>query len=292
MSHKTALVLSGGGALGAFQVGAERYAREVKGCQWSIIAGVSVGAVNGAMIAMGKSERLFQIWSSEMSNRLVFGPLGRTVPTGLLGLRSLYPHWPIRRLAEREFGEGKFQTPLRVGAVSLMTGEYKMFAESDPHILDALLASATMPIVWPPVDVGAEYPWMVDGGVRNTTPIGDVLNQEPEEIIIINCNPENIGLTAKPPRTLVGIGIRSFEIVMNEIFRDDIREFIWINALVREAAAGGVVLHHPKDGHPLRYVPYKIIEPEAALGDSQDFSGEQATRLLAEGWRKAEQVLG
>lgn len=37
MSHQAALVLNGGGALGAFQVRAKRYAREVKGCQWSII---------------------------------------------------------------------------------------------------------------------------------------------------------------------------------------------------------------------------------------------------------------
>ncbi len=44
MAKKIALVLSGGGAKGAFQCGAEKYAREVKGYHWDIIAGVSVGA--------------------------------------------------------------------------------------------------------------------------------------------------------------------------------------------------------------------------------------------------------
>ena len=54
----TALVLSGGGAKGAFQFAAEKYAREVKGYQWDIIAGVSVGALNGSLIAMKKYARL------------------------------------------------------------------------------------------------------------------------------------------------------------------------------------------------------------------------------------------
>jgi NTE family protein len=40
---KVALVLTGGRAKGAFQYGAERYAREIKGYSWDIIAGVSVG---------------------------------------------------------------------------------------------------------------------------------------------------------------------------------------------------------------------------------------------------------
>ena len=79
-----ALILSGGGALGAFQVGAERYARAVKGYRWDLIAGISVGALNGAMMAKGKYPELYKIWSEKMSNKLVYGPLGRYVPTGLL----------------------------------------------------------------------------------------------------------------------------------------------------------------------------------------------------------------
>ena len=46
MDKKIALVLSGGGAKGAFQFMAEKYAREVKGYHWDVIAGVSVGALN------------------------------------------------------------------------------------------------------------------------------------------------------------------------------------------------------------------------------------------------------
>ncbi len=296
-----ALILSGGGALGAFQVGAEKYAREVKGYQWDVIAGISIGALNGAMMAQGKYQRLYELWSKEMSNRLVFGPLGHW-PTGLLPrFLSAYRLRPVRRIVERELRQGKFQVPLRVGAVSLITGEYKRFTEKDPHILEAVMASAAVPIIRPPVDVGPNDPRMVDGGIRNTSPVGDVLAENPDEIVIINCLPRDPDRLATPPRWLVGIGIRSFELMVNEIFVEDIKEFELINALVKEAKERGVDLHHPDvlhdaEGRPyrrlLREVQCKRIEPESSLGDGLDFSIEEARRRLDEGRRMAQKVLG
>ncbi len=292
----TALILSGGGALGAFQVGALKYAREVKGYRWDLIAGVSIGAMNGAMLAMGKHERLYQIWENEIDNKLVYGPLGR-VPTGLLGLRSLYFNRWRRRLVRSEL-QGQFLVPLKVGTVSLITGEYKIFTEQnfqqDPYSLEAVLASGSMPIAWPPADVGPNDPEMVDGGIRNTSPIGDVLKEkpEPDEIVIINCLPRDPGRLAKPPCTIVDIGIRFYDVLMNEIFVEDVKEFVWINKLVKEAKDGGVVLHHPDDGRELRSVAYKIIEPDSSLGDGGDFSRERTLERLAKGREKAKEVLG
>ena len=72
---KTALVLSGGGAKGAFQFAAERYAREVKGYKWDIIAGVSVGALNGVMLAMEKYPRLAEIWDTITNDKVYKGKL-------------------------------------------------------------------------------------------------------------------------------------------------------------------------------------------------------------------------
>jgi NTE family protein len=68
---KVALVLSGGGAKGAFQAAAERYAREEKGYNWDIIAGVSVGALNGGMLAMKKYARVQELWET-ISNGKVY----------------------------------------------------------------------------------------------------------------------------------------------------------------------------------------------------------------------------
>lgn len=290
-----ALVLSGGGGLGAFQVGAEKYAREAKGYDWDLIAGVSVGALNGAMMAMGRYQRLYELWSSEMSNTLVYGLLGRLVPTGLLRLRSLYSRRALRRLVERELGQGTFQVPLLVGAVSLITGKYELFdsrLEQHQTILNAVLASAAMPVIAPPERVGPS-PWMIDGGVRNTSPVGDVLkeNPPPDEVVIVNCLPRDPAPLAGPPRTFVGIGIRSYDVMANEIFREDVKEFLLINGLVQEAQQSGAVLHHPDDGRVLREVANKIIQPLVPLGDGLEFSKEQALPLLDEGRRRAEEAL-
>ncbi len=94
---KTALVLSGGGAKGAFQVAAEKYAREEHGYHWDIIAGVSVGALNGAMLAMEKFDQLDQLWKT-LSNRCVYtGKWNLWAAIRLLfGAKSIYGNEPLR----------------------------------------------------------------------------------------------------------------------------------------------------------------------------------------------------
>src|SRR5512143_1220139 len=99
MAKKTALVLSGGGAKGAFQVGAEKYAREVKGYRWDVIAGVSVGALNGAMLAMGKYQRLFDIWNTISNDRVYTGGFNLlSIIKLIFGAKSFYGNEPLRRM--------------------------------------------------------------------------------------------------------------------------------------------------------------------------------------------------
>ena len=78
--HKVGLVLSGGGAKGAYQAGVTRALAEA-GIEADVVAGASIGALNGAMVASTSdmamaAERLHQVWS-------------------LLASKSpLHPHWP------------------------------------------------------------------------------------------------------------------------------------------------------------------------------------------------------
>ena len=292
MTKKTALVLSGGGAKGAFQVGAEKYAREVRGYQWDIIAGVSVGALNGGMLAMEKYERLLEIWNTISEDQVYTGGFNLWSTIKLLfGAKSFYGNEPLRRLLNQEFEPGEIKVDLRVGAVSLVTGEYVEFRSEDPNLIEAVLASTAIPIIWEPVNVSQQHRSMVDGGVRNISPIGDVLDSEPDEIVIINCNPENFDVLPKPPGNIVEIGQRTLDILLNELFRNDMREFVRINHLVEEAAARGVTLHHPTSGRPLKYYNCKIIEPDYPLGDTLDFNQEVVQRSLQAGVEKARQVL-
>ncbi|MCK4899368.1 MAG: patatin-like phospholipase family protein [Anaerolineales bacterium] len=292
MPKKTALVLSGGGAKGAFQVGAEKYAREVRGYKWDIIAGVSVGALNGGMLAIGKYERLLEIWNTISADQIYTGGFNFLSTIKLLfGAKSFYGNEPIWRMLQQEFEQDKIRADLRVGAVSLMTGEYVEFRADDPNLTEAILASTAIPIIWEPVDVSHQHRSMVDGGVRNISPIGDVLDSEPDEIVIINCSPEKFDVLPEPPDDIVKIGTRTLDILLNELFRSDMREFVRINHLVEEAAARGVTLHHPTSGRTLKYYQCKIIEPDFPLGETLDFSQEAVQRSLQAGVEKARQVL-
>lgn len=292
MAKKTALILSGGGAKGAFQVAAEKYAREEKGYSWDIIAGVSVGALNGSMLAMGKFERLWQIWNTISNNQVFTGGFNLWSLIKLaFGAKSFYGNGPLWRKLQAELDPSLIQADLRVGTVSLMSGEYVEFRKAEPDLAKAVLASTVMPVIWTPVDVSDAYRSMVDGGVRNITPIGDVLDDNPDEIVIINCGPEMESALPKPPGTVVDIGLRTLDIVLNEVFRSDMDNFRRINYLVQEAESHGVTLHNPS-GKALRYFDCKVIEPVAALDDTLDFEQPAVQRSIQAGFERAKAVLG
>lgn len=292
MAKKTALVLSGGGAKGAFQCGAEKYAREVKGYKWDIIAGVSVGALNGCMLAMEKYDRLFEVWNTISNEQVYTGGFNiwATIQL-LLGAKSFYGNDPLRRMLKKELELDKIKADLRIGAVSLVTGDYVEFRADSPGLADAVLASTVMPIIWTPVDVSPQHPAMVDGGVRNISPVGDVLDSEPDEIVIINCGGQESAPLTEPPDNILKIGQRTLDILLNELFRGDMQEFLRINALVQEAAAHGVTLHHPTSGKPLKYYDCKVIEPTQPLGDTLDFSQAAIQQALRHGAERAREVL-
>jgi NTE family protein len=293
MAKKTALVLSGGGAKGAFQCGAEKYAREVKGYHWDIIAGVSVGALNAAMLAMEKYQRLYEVWSTISNDQVYTGGFNLLSTIKLLfGAKSFYGNEPLRRLLLNEWEPDKIAADLRVGAVSLVSGEYVEFRGDDPNLRQAVLASTVMPIIWTPVDISAQYSSMVDGGVRNISPIGDILDANPDEVVIINCSPETTEALPEPPGNILKIGERTLDLLLNELFRSDMSEFVRINALVKQAEALGHTLYHPASGRALKYYDCKIIEPQAPLGDTLDFSQAAVQRSLAAGVERARQVLG
>ena len=117
---KTALVLSGGGAKGAFQMMAEKYAREQKGYHWDIIAGVSVGAVNGMMLAMEKYTRLEQLWWNITREQVMTGKLNFwTMLKIAFGAKSVYSNDPLWQIIQREYEPDKIKTDFRIGTVSI-----------------------------------------------------------------------------------------------------------------------------------------------------------------------------
>jgi NTE family protein len=289
---KAALVLSGGGAKGAFQVMAEQYARKEKGYQWDVIAGVSAGALNGSMLAMEAYDRLESVWRNISNDQVYTGGLNFwSLVKVVFGAKSIYGNDPLWELINREIDPSRMKIDLRIGAVSLRTGEYTIFRPADPNFKKGLLSSTAIPIIWSPLDISPAQQSMVDGGVRNISPLGDVLDSEPEEIVIINCNPRQPGQYGEPLGNVLEIGKRTIDVVMNELLVTDIREFIRINKNVAEVGEANVTLHN-EDGKAFKAYKYHLIEPDEALGDTMDFSSTSIEMRMAAGWDKAKEVLG
>jgi len=187
-SHRTAFVLTGGGSLGAIQVGmlAELAAA---GERPDLLVGVSAGAINSAFFARdpspGTIEHMAQIWSA-LTTREVLGFSWRSL-LGLIGMRDhVADPRGLRSLLVRELLCQRFDqtaVPLHIICAELVTGDEVVL--TDGTLLDAIMASAAIPGVFPPVMRGDRR--LIDGAVAAGSPIGTALRAGARRIIVLPC---------------------------------------------------------------------------------------------------------
>jgi NTE family protein len=183
-----AFVLAGGASLGAIQVGMLRALYE-RGVVPDVIVGTSAGALNGAFIAsrpqtVATADALAQVWH-DLRRGLVFPLNPITGLLGFLGARDhLVPDSGLRRLIARHIQCDQLEElaiPLHVVAVDAVSGEELRLSRGP--LLDAVLASAAIPAVLPPV------PWkdhtLMDGGVANNTPISHAVELGAQRIYVL-----------------------------------------------------------------------------------------------------------
>lgn len=295
-TRRATLVLSGGGSRGAFQVGAEQVLRQEGGFDWERVYGVSVGALNGALIAQGEYQRLVEVWRTIRRQdvyRKVWWPF--VVLRLLLGKTGFYDHGVLRRTIENHVGDRPFKIPLHVGRVSLTSGAYEIVPDPDepgavprPAMLDAIWHSATMPVVWEPIGERG----LVDGGLRTVTPLGDALRLDPTELVVLNCGPDHPEVFDKPPANVLEAARRSLaDITINEIMVNDVREFERVNKLVRQAKQKDVTLWNEEKNRPYVECTMHVLRPAVHLGDSLNFEPAELQRRIEYGKATARQFL-
>ncbi len=282
------LVLSGGGAKGGFQAGAERVLREVHGFRWERVFGVSVGALNAALLAQRSYKELNEIWLNireEDVHRKFSWPVV-ALRLGLFRKLGLYDNSPLRDLVYKFAAGRPFAVPAHVGRVSLVSGNYEVVPHDARDFLEAVWQSANLPVIWEPIGRRA----IVDGGLRNVTPLGDALQFDPTELVVISCSSPKLE-PVKPPASILDVAARALaDITMSEILFNDVDTFVRINDLVRQAYVAGVELKKP-DGTPYRYCPITVIEPTVPLGDTLDFSPEQLRMRMRHGEERAREAV-
>lgn len=172
-TSRTAFVLSGGGSLGALQVGMLQ-ALLSAGVRPDLIVGSSVGSVNGAWIAAGpvraRADQLAALWLSTVRDDVFhLNPLDAL--RGLIGSTNhLLSNQRLRRLLESHLLDARLEdteVPLHVVTTDLGTGREVVLSKGP--VVEALLASSAIPGVFPPVLIHGRQ--LVDGGIANHTPL-------------------------------------------------------------------------------------------------------------------------
>lgn len=281
MPNKVALVLSGGGAKGAFQAGALQYL-DTRGFKYDLISGVSVGSLNGGMIAQNKLSQLLQLWGSISDVNVYSGTNILSEIYSALVKKSIYSNAPLLSEIQNNFHIKDFVIPFWFGVTSLITGQYYSLDpqnfDNDVDLANAVLASTAMPVIWPPIDVidhDGKILQCVDGGLRNLTPLGDVVGFSPTHVVIINCSNRKLASDTTATNNIIKIAERSIlDIMCNQVFDDDLDVYLKVNELIQQAQNQNFILKK-SDGSPYQYFKTLVIEPSTDLGDSLDFSNNQ-----------------
>ena len=208
------LVLQGGGALGAYQVGVYQALHEA-GIEPDWVIGTSIGAINASLIAgndvANRMARLEEFWSriqygpfqQAMSSLPLFGGMAATWLTMAGGIANFFKpnpyafagaHVPLGADAAGFYSTAPLEatlsdlvdfarinqgaTRLTVGAANVRTSEMRYF-DSKTMDLDArhIMASGALPPAFPAVRIDGELYW--DGGILSNTPVEAVFDDNP-----------------------------------------------------------------------------------------------------------------
>lgn len=212
------LVLGGGGAKGAYQLGVAKALEELN-YRPRVVSGTSVGAINGAFMAAGvDSEAGARMWC-QMTNRRV-APRRRdywnvfkwpSIST-FAGLRS----WLEENLDMEAVNSS--DTKLFVTAVNEDQGVPQTWTQPDLSI-DRILASSAIPGIYPPVEIdGTQY---IDGGVLRNTPLRPVLNEGCDEIVVVTMQPHGPD-HVHHTHTILGLLSRVSEIISQRNLEEEV----------------------------------------------------------------------
>eukprot|EP01133_Synstelium_polycarpum_P001147 gene1147-1312_t len=178
-----AVSFSGAGDRGAYEAGVvwglvdSRPSEEVA---WQFSSGISAGSINAGAFAMygvgdehAAADFLVSRWLS-ISQEQVFVDWEGGVADGLLFRTGLYDTRPLYKFLSDNVNWSGLQASTRglyIGATCLDNGLFTPFNKTDPEIVKGILASCSIPLVFPPTEKdGFSY---VDGGATYSTPITD-----------------------------------------------------------------------------------------------------------------------
>ncbi|MBM3735985.1 MAG: hypothetical protein FJW39_09385 [Acidobacteria bacterium] len=352
-----ALVLSGGGALAAFEVGVLSAMAETAAVP-AVITGASAGAYNAAFIAahagggfQSAAAQLEQIWTKRIAGpfsdngvirirgdfdwmldpaRFLSDPVTpvatmisdaafigiQTVErfshaftakeslfrraAELINIGDLISAEPMRKLVEETIPADavlRSQLILKLAATDWETGELRLFVRrpvdspvrkpgreipaTAENLHHAILASAAIPALFPPVKVGDRV--YVDGGVVMNTPLDPAIESGATVIHLVSLNPEVSSIPLDGPENTLQSVERTLTAAVAGNVRSDLKQARLINSLAGVGRrVGSGQLFRPMTIH--RYHP-GVSNIRGAAGMLM-FTPEHIAALIAEGKQK------
>lgn len=290
MGKKRALVLSGGGARGAYQAGVLRYLEEI---HWKpdIICGTSVGAINACAIGSGmNSSRLSELWLRLNQKNI----MRYSIWNMLKGLfrRKYYPlveTYPLKKFIHENLDFttlNESKTKVIISAVNILTSELKFF--DNPNLrIEHILASSAIPMVFPWQIIDGEPYW--DGGVMANTPILPALTHEASEIVVVLLSPVGGVPMMEAPETKDEALERLFELYLLGSYRSVEQGLEYRKTVMK----GLTPVENFLLGLRTQFKNAKIsvIAPKRmlGLGSILNFKKEQAELLLQHGYEDAKE---
>jgi len=231
---KVSIVLSGGSIKGAFQVGVLNALMQViKYEDIEIIAGTSVGNINGAMLAQKNLGRLNEVWDEikkpkDMMKKWVFGiPLISQIVGFFKG--GLYSFSPMEKIINKEITNAILDTDIKFYSCSInMVNGDKIYGFN--HALDVssmkkfITASSSMAPAFKPIRYADM--WLTDGGCKEPVPVKVVVDniKKSKLIIIILTRPiKGFPSIINPKGNLYNVAARNVDFLFDEVFDNDIK---------------------------------------------------------------------
>ncbi|MGD9526531.1 patatin-like phospholipase family protein [Pseudonocardia sp.] len=218
----TAVVLGGGGLLGAVQVGMVRALEEAR-VRPDLVLGTSIGAINGAVLAASPpgeaADRLERLWRSPDA-RAVFqtGTVSRLRELARTGTAVHSPQ-PLREALTEQLGMRRIEdlpVPFQCCAARIEDAAEEWFA--DGPVVDAVLASSAVPGLLPPVErAGHHY---LDGGLVNSIPLGRAVELGARRVFVLQVG--RIEQPLRAPHRPWEVAAVAFEIARRHRFARDL----------------------------------------------------------------------
>lgn len=213
----TAFVLSGGGSLGAVQVGMLQ-ALTARGVEPDLLIGTSAGALNAAYIAghgasVAALDGLEAIWAG-LRRRDVF-PLqpARLCAAAVGRAPSLCPNGALRRLVRDNLPFDRLEDadiPVHLVTTDVASGQEVLLSSGDP--VDCVLASAAIPAVFPSVRIAGRD--LIDGGVADNAAVSQAVTLGADVVYVL---PTGYACALdKPPSTPLASALQALTLLIEQ----------------------------------------------------------------------------